>query len=77
MTKQKITEDQVKTLMAQLLRQPVAKLASETPLNTLVAESLMLVEMVIGLQEELGVRLTQDQLKTVQTVGNLVSLFTK
>ena len=40
-----------------------------------VSESLLLVEMVIEMQEQLGVRLVQEDLKDVQTVGELTRLF--
>ena len=65
----------VKEQMAKLLRQPVQRLADDALLADLVAESLILVEMVIELQEHFGVRLVQDDVKDVKTVGELTRLF--
>ena len=65
----------VKRRMAQLLRQPVERIDDQAMLTDVVAESLLLVEMVIELQEQLGVRLVQADLKDVKTVGDLTQLF--
>jgi acyl carrier protein len=65
----------VKRHMARLIRQPVERIDDAARLTDLVAESLLLVEMVIEMQEQLGVRLVQEDLKDVQTVGELTRLF--
>jgi acyl carrier protein len=70
-----IEKDKVKEKIADFLRQPVSKLEDDTALTSLVAESFALVEMVIELQEEFGVRLVQEDLKNVKTVGDLTELF--
>ncbi len=70
-----VTTEAFKKLVSTLLRQPIERLTDETPLNTLVAESLILVEMVIELQEEFKIRLNQEQLSHVKTVGDLAKLF--
>jgi len=72
---EKVTAEIVKSKMAGLLRLPISKLRDESSLTDLVAQSLVLVEMVIELQEEFGVRLVQDDLKDVKTVGDLTRLF--
>jgi acyl carrier protein len=64
----------VKAKMASLLRQPVAKLQDDAVLTDLVSQSLLLIEMVIELQEEFAVRLVQEDLKDVKTVGDLTRL---
>jgi len=69
-----VTADRVKAKMASLLRQPVAKLRDDAVLTDLVSQSLLLIEMVIELQEEFAVRLVQDDLKDVKTVGDLTRL---
>lgn len=61
--------------MAHFLKQPISRLEDETELTTLVAESFVLVEMVIELQEEFGVRFVQEDLKNVKSVGQLTQLF--
>ena len=69
-----VTADNIKAKMSGLLRQPVSKLQDDTVLTDLVTQSLLLIEMVIELQEEFGVRLVQDDLKNVRTVGDLTRL---
>ncbi len=64
----------VKEKMAGFLRVPISRLEDEALLTHLVAESFVLVEMVIALQEELGVHLVQEDLKAVKTVGDLTQV---
>lgn len=68
-------EQQVKEKMAALLNQPVARLEDATVLTDLVTDSFLLVEMVMELQEEFGVRLFQENLNHVKTVADLTELF--
>ena len=70
-----LDKNQFKAKMASLLRQPVTKLDDDAILTNLVVESFLLIEMVIELQEEFGVRLVQEDLREVKTVGDLVNLF--
>ena len=65
---------QVRLRMAQLLKQPVERLADAAVLTELVAESFILVDMVIELQDDLGIRLMQDDLEHVKTVGDLLAV---
>ena len=65
----------VKQRMAAFLRQPVSRLEDDALLSDLVGESFVLVEMVIELQEQLNIRLVQEDLKSVKTVGQLTKLF--
>ena len=69
-----IAKDVVRGKVAGLLRQPAAKLGDATLLSELVTDSFVLVEMVIELQEELGVRLSGEELNHVKTVGDLTEL---
>lgn len=61
--------------MASFLRQPISRLEDEIILTNLIAESFVLVELVIELQEEFGIQLVQEDLKNVKTVGDLVQVF--
>jgi acyl carrier protein len=70
-----LDKNRFKEKMATLLKQPAAKLDDEAVLTSLVVESFVLIEMVIELQEEFGVRLVQEDLRNVRTVGDLTSLF--
>ena len=70
-----LDKNQFKEKMARLIKQPVTKLDDDAVLTGLVVESFLLIEMVIELQEEFGVRLVQEDLRDVKTVGDLVNLF--
>jgi acyl carrier protein len=64
----------VKKRIAETLQLPITKLTDERLLTDVVAESFAMVEMVIDLQEEFGVRLEQAELKKLKTVADLTSL---
>ncbi|HEY9869230.1 MAG TPA: acyl carrier protein [Candidatus Obscuribacterales bacterium] len=66
---------QVKEHMSRVLKVPVGRLTEEAVLTDLVTDSFVLVDLVIELQEELGVLIMQEDLKGVNTVGDLVRLF--
>ena len=70
-----VDRETVKQKMAGLLKQPVARLEDPTALIDLVTDSFLLVEMVIELQEEFGVRFVQEDLNHVKTVFDLTELF--
>jgi acyl carrier protein len=53
---------------------PAAQLTPATPLTSLAVDSFELVELVIDLQEEFGVRLSQADLVGARTLGDLVAL---
>jgi acyl carrier protein len=67
-------DDSIKRKIASLLKQPSEKLGDDVPLTDLVVDSFILIEMVIELQEEFGVRLLQEDMKHVKTVGDLTHL---
>ena len=66
----------VRQRIADTLQLPLAKLADERLLTDVVRESFAMVEMVIDLQEELGIRLDQAELKQLKTVADLIALVT-
>ena len=67
-------KNEIKEKIASFLRQPVAKMKDNALLADLVTESFVLIEMIIELQEELGIHLVQEDLKYVKTVGDLIDL---
>jgi acyl carrier protein len=67
-------KDEIRTRLAQYLGRPPQKVAYNTTLTDLVSDSFRLVEIAIELQEDFGVRLVQDDLKAIRTVGDLVDL---
>jgi acyl carrier protein len=65
----------VKEQIAAFLKQPLTRLQDDTLLTSLVVESFILVEMIIELQDAFGLRLVQEDMKHVKTVGDLTELF--
>lgn len=61
-----------KEKISRFLKKPIGQLDEDAVLMDLVNESFLLVEMVIELQEEFGLRLVQEDLRTVRTVGDLI-----
>jgi acyl carrier protein len=69
-----ITPDVIKDRIARSLHIPRTKLADAALVSDVVTESFAVVEMVIDLQEEFGIRLGQEDLKTLKTIGELTAL---
>ncbi len=65
-------ELRIKQALGQSLDRKSEELGDDIALKLLVAESFALIETVIDLQEELGIRLLQEDLRDVKTVGDLV-----
>jgi|tagenome__1003787_1003787.scaffolds.fasta_scaffold15772366_1 acyl carrier protein len=63
--------------VANLLHVPPQRVTSTTPLTELVTDSFVLVELVIDLQEEYGVRFEQDDVQRVRTVQDLADLVSR
>ena len=65
----------VREKIGTLLKRPTSELGDGVLLTDLVAESFILVDMVIELQEDFGVRLMHEDLKDVRTLGDLLGIF--
>jgi acyl carrier protein len=70
-------ETKIKQALSQSLNRSSEELEDDILLNDLVAESFALIETVINLQEELNIRLVQEDLRDVKTVGDLVQVCAK
>ena len=64
----------VKTRIAEVLNISADRVSEETNLKDLVSDSFLLVEMAIELQEDFQVRFSQEDLKVVHTVQDLIAL---
>ena len=64
----------VKTKIAEVLNISADRVSEETNLKDLVSDSFLLVEMAIELQEDFRVRFSQEDLKVVHTVQDLIAL---
>ena len=65
-------EPAIRQALGRALGRKAEELDDHIELVSLVAESFALIEAVISLQEELDIRLVQDDLRDVKTVGDLV-----
>jgi acyl carrier protein len=64
----------VKERMALVLNIPLARVSEGALLQELVADSFILIDMVIDLQNEFKVRLNQEDLVAVKSVGDLLAV---
>ena len=64
----------VKTKIAEVLNISAERVSEETNLKDLVSDSFLLVEMAIELQEDFRIRFSQEDLKVVHTVQDLIAL---
>jgi acyl carrier protein len=53
---------------------PVNKVSDDKPLTELVADSFIFVELLLTLQEEFAVELSQEDLENVHVVSDLLHL---
>ena len=68
--------EQVRSRIAEILGQPLARLQNQSALADLVNSSFLLVELIIDLQDEFDVRFGQAEMQNVITVGQLLDLYT-
>lgn len=66
--------EQVTGFIASFLKQSPDKVAPDKELTALVRESFLLIQLVVELQETVGVRLMQEDLAKVKTVGQLIEV---
>jgi len=69
-----INFETVASRVAGVLRVPESDLTPQTKMRDLAADSFMLVEMIIDLQEEFDAIFTQARLREVDDLGELVEL---
>lgn len=74
MTTPAVTYDHVADRVGSLLSVPAERIRPETTLRELLSDSLLMVEVAIDLQEEYEVILTQDDIQSIHTFGDLVTL---
>jgi acyl carrier protein len=69
-----ITPQCVMAKIAVIMGRKEEEILGETDLRELITDSIDLVEVMLGVQESFGVRLTQDELSRVETFAELASL---
>ena len=60
--------------VAEILRRPLAAVTADTELGQLAGDSFVLVELVLELQDEFGVRFDHADVQSLRTVGDVVQL---
>ncbi|MDZ8187707.1 MAG: acyl carrier protein [Nostoc sp. ChiSLP02] len=70
-----LVQSTVKEKISDFTKIPISKLQDEALLTDVIAESFVLIEMIIELQEEYRVCFLQEDLQDIKTVGDLTQLF--
>jgi len=69
-----ISEDRVKAIIAKQLEVEIAKVTHEARLaEDLKADSLDMVELTMALEDEFSIHVSDDEAKTIKTVGDLLA----
>ena len=66
--------ESIKKRIGEILNVKMERLSDVTSLQDLVTDSFILIDMVIDLQNTFGVRLNQEDLIPVRSVGDLISV---
>lgn len=70
-----MTFDKVKGLLAEQLNVDEAKITPNSKIvEDLGADSLDIVELLMGLEEEFGITVEEDKVQKISTVGDIVDL---
>lgn len=70
--------DQVKELISKQLNKPVAEITEDKEVvKDLGADSLDVVEMLMNLEEECGITISEEDAVNIKTVGDIISLIEK
>lgn len=69
-----LDNNQIKTRISQILSVPTEKITDNAVLQELVMDSFILIDMVIDLQNTFNIRLNQEDLIPVKTVGDLITV---
>ena len=70
--------EQVKELIAKQLNKPVNEITEDKEVvKDLGADSLDVVEMLMNLEEESGITISEEDAVNIKTVGDIISLIEK
>ncbi|WP_413290190.1 acyl carrier protein [Bdellovibrio sp. HCB337] len=69
-----LDNNKVKARISEILNVPLEKVTDSVALQDLVIDSFILIDMVIDLQNTFHVRLNQEDLIPVKTVGDLITV---
>jgi acyl carrier protein len=72
-----LDNQKVKNRMSEVLGVEISRINDEAILQELVMDSFILIDMVIDLQNTFKIRLNQEDLLEVKTVGDLLGVLQK
>jgi acyl carrier protein len=67
-------EERIKDIIFSKFDKEVSK---DTNLSELVEDSFAKVEMLFAIEEELGKRLTEDEILQIENIGDIINVFQK
>lgn len=65
-------QDKVKEIVAQQLEVDINNLTPETTFEEIDADSLDIVELVMALEEEFELEISDQEIENIQTVGDVI-----
>lgn len=65
-------QDKVKQIIAEQLEVAINKLTMETTFEEIDADSLDIVELVMALEEEFDLEISDQEIENIKTVGDVV-----
>jgi acyl carrier protein len=68
------TDNEIRGRISTVSGIPLARLANDAKIGDLRLDSFSIVEMLVELQEEFKVRLDQQDVATVETIGDVIAL---
>jgi len=74
MNNQQTSKQTLMQTLSKFTKIPVEHIHLDREITELVADSFLLIELMLNLQESLGVDLEQEDLEEVHTVGDLLNL---
>ena len=70
--------DQVKELISKQLNKPVSEISEDKEVvKDLGADSLDVVEMIMNLEEQCGITISEEDSMNIKTVGDIIELIEK
>lgn len=66
-------EEKVKEIISEQLEVAADKLTAETTFEEIDADSLDIVELVMGLEEEFDLEISDHEIEEINTIGDIVN----
>jgi acyl carrier protein len=66
-------EERVKAIISEQLEVPLDSLTAETTFEEIDADSLDIVELVMALEEEFDLEISDQEIENIKTIGDIVN----